>query len=151
MKVFNVGDEFLLHTFKSHLIASIFNQLKLKSRDDEISHEVTLPWLKTTALDLASKVVLPEESKNPVYHPQRSLLHFAFPYSDLRTAIRWEDGPHIIRHWKLWIPYFLATGKRNYVTEAANLIANVTADFPAHISYIIRNNRRKSPCVLYFS
>lgn len=139
MKVFN-GDEFLLHTFKSHVIASICNQLELKSPDDEISHEVTLSWLKTTALDLVSKVVLPEESKDPVYHLHRSFLHFSFLYSDLRTAIRWEDGPHIIRHWKLWIPFFLATGKRNYATEAANLIANVTAYFPAHISYIIRNN-----------
>ena len=36
-----------------------------------------------------------------------------------------EKGEHIIRHWKWWLPRFIAVGCKNYATEAANLIANV--------------------------
>ena len=46
-----------------------------------------------------------------------------------------------MRHWKWWLPQFIATGCTNYSTEAANLIANLSADFPKHISYIITHNR----------
>ncbi len=41
VKVFNVGDEFLMHAFKGHLISSIMTHLKIKSVDDKISHCVT--------------------------------------------------------------------------------------------------------------
>lgn len=61
---------------------------------------------------------------------------------DLRDAIRYEDGEHIIRHWKWWLPRFIAVGCKNYATEAAtNLIANVTARFPKQIAYITIHNR----------
>ena len=45
-------------------------------------------------------------------------MHAAFLYHDLREAIRHEDGEHIIVHWKLWLPYFLGTGRKNYSAEA---------------------------------
>ena len=64
----------------------------------------------------------------------------AYLYSDLRMAICWEDGQQIMRHWKMWIPHFAGTGMKNDALEAANLIANVRADFPAHIAYIVSNN-----------
>ena len=62
-------------------------------------------------------------------------------YYDLRTAIQFEGGEHIIRHWKWWIPQFLATGYKNYALEAANHLFNVIARFQEHISYIVVNNR----------
>ena len=31
----------------------------------------------------------------------------------------------------------MGTGMKNYALEAANLIANLKADFPAHIAYIV--------------
>ena len=141
VKVFNVGDEFITHAFRAHLIASICCHLKLKSPDDEINHEITQQWLENTAEEIVAKALYPEPSKDPVYHFHKSFVNMAFLYSDLRMAIRWEDGPHIIRHWKLWIPHFMGTGMKNYALEAANLIANLKVDFPAHISYIVSNNR----------
>ena len=62
-------------------------------------------------------------------------------YVDLREAIRWENGPQIIHHWKWWLPRFLVTGCHNYTAESVNLIANLKADFPKHISYIATHNR----------
>lgn len=63
-----------------------------------------------------------------------------FLYSDLRNAIHFEDGPQTICHWQLWLPRFLGTGKKNYSVEAANLLANLKADFPKHTAYIAINN-----------
>ena len=40
-----------------------------------------------------------------------------------------------------WIPHFLGAGMKNYAHEAANLIANIKADFPTHIAYIATHNR----------
>ena len=51
---------------------------------------------------------------------------------DSGRAIRWENGPHIICHWKWWLPLFLSTGCSNYASEAVHLIVNLTADFPKH-------------------
>ena len=62
-------------------------------------------------------------------------------YVDLRHAIRWENGPQIVRHWKFWIPRFIGTGKKMYAAEAVNMIANLTADFPRHIAYLATHNR----------
>ena len=54
---------------------------------------------------------------------------------------RFEDGPQITRHYKLWLPTFIGTEKRNYAVECVNVIANLTADFPKHLSYIATHNR----------
>lgn len=56
---------------------------------------------------------------------------FMLLYVDLRNAIRFENGPHIIRHWQQWLVYFLGCGKHNYSTEAANLICKIKADLPS--------------------
>ena len=81
------------------------------------------------------------ETTDKVLQLSTSFMHAAFLYYDLRQAIRYEDGEHIIRHWKLWLPYFLALGRKNYSNEAANLICNIQADFPKHIAYIAIHNR----------
>ena len=35
----------------------------------------------------------------------------------------------------------MGTGRNNYSVEAANLIANLQADFPKHIAYVSTHNR----------
>ena len=141
VKVFNVGDEFLLHTFKAHFIARICSVLGITSPTADIDHIPTLQWLKEKALMIVRETINPIQSTDPLYAKHRTFLHLAFLYVDLRRAIRWEDGPQIIRHWKLWLPRFIGTGCKNYSTEAINLIAHVTADFPKHIAYIATHNR----------
>ena len=41
----------------------------------------------------------------------------------------------------MWLPRFIGTGRKNYATESVNITANLLADFPKHISYIVTNNR----------
>lgn len=138
--VFSIGDEFVTHAFKAHLTVGICKHFGISS--SQVNHEVSSQWLHTTAETIASKNIFPVENwDDPLYLFHRSFLHLAFMYLDLRMAIRWEDGPHIIRHWKYWIPHFLGAGMKNYAHEAANLIANIKADFPAHIAYIATHNR----------
>ena len=140
-KVFNVCDEFLLHAFKSHLLAAICTQLHIDTPDAPIAHESTLQWLEATANSIVSQTLYPSTFTDTVYGLHRSFLHTAFLYADLRQAIRFEKREQIIRHWKWWLPRFHATGCKNYATEAANLVVNLTAWFPKHISYIAIHNR----------
>lgn len=141
VKIFNVGDEFLVHAFKAHLTASILTSLNLSSTSDQISHPTTREWLQQTAEKLVTSLLIPEKFEDPVYNLHQAFLHHAFLYVDLREAIRWEHGPQIICHWKYWLPRFLATGKKNYATESVHLICNLHADFPAHMAYIATHNR----------
>ena len=69
-------------------------------------------WLRETAETLLADTIMPVQASDPVYALHRSFLHLGFLYYDLRNAIRWEDGPQIIQHWVLWLPRFLATGKK---------------------------------------
>ena len=138
VKVFNVGDKFLLHAFKGHLLASMASSLGLKSPSDPIQHQNSLEWLKCIAEQLVEKTIMPP-STSPSLH--RAFLHMAFLYMDLRNAIRFENGPQIMRHYKYWLPRFIATGKRNYAVECVRVITNLSADFPRHIAYIATHNR----------
>lgn len=140
-KIFNVADEFLVHTFRAHLQARICSILDIESPSDPISHTVDLHWLKNTAESIVKQAIQPSTSTDPVYQRHRQFLHLAYLYIDLRNAIRWEDGLHIVRHWKFWLPRFIGLGWKNYSTEAVNLIAHLEADFPKHISYIVKHNR----------
>lgn len=94
-----------------------------------------------TAETLVSDLIAPSESIDPTHNMHKAFLHVAYSYIDLREAIRWENGPHIVRQWKWWLPRFLATGCPNYASEAVHLIANLTATFPRHIAYIATHNR----------
>ena len=141
-KVFNTCDEFLLHAFKGHLIASICNQLNINSANTPVPHEASLQWLEKTAQAITKHIFYPSScTSDGVYDMHRSFVHMGFLYFDLRNAIRFEQGEHIIRHWKLWLPRFLAAGCKNYAAEAANHLINVTARFPKHIAYIAVHNR----------
>ena len=140
--MFNIGDEFLVHVFKAHLAANICNVLKLKSRNDTIDHEKSFQWLQETAESLIEKTLVADTtSVDSLYKMHRAFLHLGFLYLDLRNAIRWENGPQIIRHWKFWLPRFIGTGCKNYATESINLVAKLGADLPRHLSYIATHNR----------
>ena len=141
VKVFSVGDEFLMHTFKAHLAARICTHLNINSTSDDIPHEKSLQWLCTTAESLLPRTLMPAGSIDPVYAMHRSFLHTAFLYIDLRNAIRHEDGPHIVRLWKLWLPRLIGTGRKNYAAECVHMIASLCADLPRHLSYIATHNR----------
>ena len=139
VKVFNVGDEFLLHCFKvaiwqslmdqalqvvfcffikAHLQARICTLLNLDNATEKIPHELSQKWLHDMALQLWPDTLAPTTASDPVLAFHHSFLHMAFPYVDLRNSIRMENGPHIITHWKLWLPRFIATGCKNYATES---------------------------------
>ena len=68
---------------------------------------------------------MPKSSQDKLYACHQSFLHI---YIDLGNAIRFEDGPHVIRHWQQWLIYFLACDKNNYASEAANLICKLKVD-----------------------
>ena len=111
----------MVHVFKAHLSASVCTLLKLQSTLEVIHHEATERWLRETAETLLADTTMPVQASDPVYALHRSFLHLGFLYYDLRNAIHWEDGAQIIQHWVLWLPRFLATGKKNYASEAVNL------------------------------
>ena len=141
VKIFNVGDEFLMHSFKAHFTASILTILNATSTADHIQHDPTKKWLYEKSLEIVTKCIVRATSTDPSYNLHRLFLHHAYLYVDLREAIRWENGPAIVQHWKWWIPFFLATGCKNYACEAVYHITNLTATFPKHIVYIATHNR----------
>lgn len=123
-------------------MASICSIFGIASPSADIEHTSSLQWLEEKAKSIVKQTIVhPSHSSDPVYTRHRTFLHLSFLYLDLRRAIRWGDGPHIIRHWKLWLPRFVGTGCKNYATEAVNLIAYLEADFPRHIAYIATHNR----------
>lgn len=137
-KVFNTGDEFLVHCFHAHLTAAICQKFGIKSVDDEIPHNSTYEWLQHTAASIVSITFTPTQSCDTAYAFHRWLMRGCFLYVDLREAIRFEDGEQVIRLWKHWLVYFLGSKRKNY---AMNLLCNLKCDFPSHIAYIVTNNR----------
>ena len=111
VKVFNVEDEFLMHVFQAHLKAK--QHIQIATHTDSIPHLCTEQWLRNTADMIVTTSTMPKKTKDPLHSFHLSLLHFGFLYADLREAIRWENGPQIMRHWKFWLPRFIATGMKN--------------------------------------
>ena len=141
VKIFNVGDEFLVHVFKAHFTAGILTILDAQSSTDNIQHEPTKEWLYTKAEEIVTKCIVRSTSSDSTYSFHRLFLHHAYLYIDLREAIRWENGPVVVEHYKWWIPFFLATGCKNYACEAVHHISNLTATYPKHIAFIATHNR----------
>ena len=133
-----------MHTFQAHLITAIMDHFSTTDPSDTISHPSSVDWLQQQAQILVHKLLSPSSSSDPIQQMHKSFLHVAYSYVDLRHAIRWENGPQIIRHWKWWLPRFLATGCTNYASEAIHLIANLATIFPKHIAYIAVHNRTVS-------
>ena len=78
VKVFSVGDEFLVHTFKAHLVARICTILKLTSISSHIERDISSEWLYNTAERLVTWTLMPDSSSDPVYAFHRTFLHIAF-------------------------------------------------------------------------
>ena len=110
-KVFSTGDEFLVHTLHGHLAASICTHLNIASMDDDVGKETSIEWLKSKAISVVEASIMPTNSSDPAYSMHRCFMHSAFQYVDLQNAIRYEDGPEIIRSWKHWLLYFLGAGR----------------------------------------
>ena len=138
---FSIADEFVLHALEAHLLAHVCSFFGISSSTDPIEHDCSLEWLREKAQAIVNAALILKETSDKILQFSKSFLHSAFLYHDLRQAIRFEDGEHIIRHWKMWLPYFLGTGRKNYSNEAANLICNLQADFPKHLAYIAIHNR----------
>ena len=124
-KVFSITNEFVEHCFHAHLLANICHQLQINCPSDPIAHDNTHDWLRLTAERLFQGSIMPAESNDPTYSMHRSFLYTAFLYHDLREAVRFEEGSHIIRQWRMWLPIFLGTKCLNYATEAVNMLANL--------------------------
>ena len=139
--MFSTGDEFLIHSFHGHLAASICTHLNITSMDDDMDEETSIEWLKSKAMSVVETSIMPTNSSDPAYSMHRCFMHGGFLYVDLRNAIRYEDGPEIIRSWKHWLLYFLGSGRKNYTHEAVNLLCNLICNYPQHIAYIITHNR----------
>ena len=99
-------------------------------------------WLRATAEEISIKTIyrkdpgLQEEEEDEAYMFHRAFIQMGFLYVNLREAIRYENGPEIIRMWRYWLLYFLGAGKTNYSSEAANLLVNLAANWPSEIAYI---------------
>ena len=121
VKVFSVGGEFVIHSFKVHLKARICTIFGLQSASDIIPHEKSLAWLQSTAEELVTETDAYTRTIqwHTIQHAQ-DILHLAFLYVDLRCAIRYEHGPHIVRLWKLWLPRLIGTGRKNYAVECVH-------------------------------
>ena len=137
-ETFSTADEFISHSFKAHLLAAVCAELGVTSTHDNVPREISLQWFEATARSICEKRLVPHKSKDPIYALHRSFLHVAFMYIDLRNAIRSEEGPQIIRHWRLWMVLFVRMNSKNYATEALNLLCNLAAK---HIAYIATHNR----------
>ena len=124
------------------MIAAISQILNIEDHNANIPHTSSYQWLEATAKSIVQATInAPESSTDTVFCFCRSFLHAAFLYIDLRSAIRYEDGAHIILHWHNWLVYFLGCDKQNYAVEAANLICNLKADLPKGMAYIATHNR----------
>ena len=74
VKVFSIGDEFLLHCFESHLLASICEQLSINDPSIEIPHNVTPHWLEETAPAIVQSSFFRADSKDSQYTFHQSFL-----------------------------------------------------------------------------
>ena len=83
-KVFNIGDEFLMHTFQACLTTAIMEQLKLDDPSAQYDHPCSLAWLQSEAEKLANKLLTPTESVDPIHSMHKAFLNVAYSYVDLR-------------------------------------------------------------------
>ena len=101
-----------------------------------------MEWLISVAGDIVKKTFsvknpsYPNDDDDHVYMYHRAVLHMGFLYTTLREAIRYENGPQIIRLWRFWLLHFLGCKRKNYAFEAANLLANLAANWSPEIAYI---------------
>ena len=87
VKVFNIGDEFVMHTFQAHLTTAIMDYFNTSNPSDTIAHPCNFDWLQQQAQTLVHKLLSPSSSSDPIQQMHKSFLHVAYSYVDLRHAI----------------------------------------------------------------
>lgn len=103
VKCFNIGDEFVMHVFKAHFIAKICTFFKIQAANDVIKHSISAEWLAKTAEKITGEVLCPSAEKEDVNSLTSQMVQSLYMYVDLHNAIRYENGEHIIRHWRYWV------------------------------------------------
>ena len=131
----------MIHAFKAHLLAAVYKMFGISSGDQRIAHEVSAQWLQQVASKAVDRTLILIEPTDDLYTVSHAFMNAAFLYHDLQQEIHFEDSKHIICHWKYWLPYFLGSGHKIYSCEAANLLRNIRADYPKHISHRVVHNR----------
>ena len=149
VRVFYVCDELLFHAFEAHPLAAVTSYLQMSSPSSEVlvCKEKNLKCLRETAEAIMYKTVLPEDPPSDLtkvdhlYQMHRRILYMGFLCHQLRDAIRKENGPKIISFWRYWLIIILGARCKNYSVEAANLLANLKADWLKSIAFIHTHNR----------
>ena len=61
-KVFSTADEFMVHTFRAHLLASVTTSIGVSDVSHSIAHEDSEEWLRNQAEKLVKEILLPQTS-----------------------------------------------------------------------------------------
>lgn len=145
-KKFQQCDEFLHHVMEGYVTASLLGHLGIASCDVSIpgaaGGQPTMYDLQQLSQSFVKEIVdIPRdedsETADHLFNRHRSFINASLLYTNLRNAVRREDGPRIISLWNWWLVYFVATKRSNYSHEAANL----KADFSPWLSHIVTMNR----------
>ena len=106
--------------FSAHLTSAACHYFGVTDPSADINiPENSDNWLEKVVDDIARSTLCelnPEypstaEDSDEVYAYHRAVCNMGFLYDALRNAIRYEDGPKIIRLWRYWLIYFLGCGK----------------------------------------
>ena len=89
-KVFNVADEFLIHTFKSHLLARVCSLLKLTSPSSDFNYAPTYEWFQKQARMLAEKAynLASLMTQHIIFIGHFYIQHFYMSISDVQSGGR---------------------------------------------------------------
>ena len=106
---------------------------------DPVHHEKSLEWLSSTAKSVVEKQVMPRQSNDPINALHCSLLYVGFLYTDLRKAIRYEEGDHIIHLWKYWAILSLGIIVKTTLLKLQAPMQFTT--YQKHIAYIVTHKK----------
>ncbi|XP_035665572.1 uncharacterized protein LOC118408824 [Branchiostoma floridae] len=142
-KNFALSDEFFCHVTTGHLVAALTSYLGLSAPEDSYTC-ANADEFERLASTFVNEVVFPgpwTQNSDAVRDRARLLLYMGLLYMDLKTAIRYQMGEIVIQQWKFWFELFLGTRRSQYACEAANLLANLKADWSPYMAYIHTHNR----------
>ena len=65
----NTGDEFVIHTFQSHLTTTVMDYFNTSDPSETIPHTCSFDWLKQLAQTLVHRLLSPSSSPDPGTDP----------------------------------------------------------------------------------
>lgn len=105
--------EFIRHVLDAHLIQGLLSHFEIGSitEDPAKGLEMTEEWLEQETSSFIKEVIsVPTDATldeaDHINNFHRSFIHDAMLYTDLRNAIRYDDGPRIILYWRWWLLFF---------------------------------------------